>query len=174
MELFASLVIAMLAAWILEISNRTDRLTYYFAVAIVLAGGYFSFLGYINRSTAASEYHQVSTQVLGFMPLSEGESVGVKTSAGRFYISPSYLSKDEREAILSTEWSARPADIWLGTSGGTDVKGLKMTGLEIDRFRSAAIDGEFYRRLVNVGFMISGFGVFLFVLHYSIPTRPLW
>ncbi len=166
MSILTLTIIGILVPLVAAILNRDERRYYYFAVCIVLAGGGLSFLGYTKKSSSAAEYRHVSTQVLAFVPLQDPELVGVITSAGEYYISPSYLSKEKREAILSTEWSARPADIWLGSSHGTDVKGLKTDGLEIDHFRSAAIDSEFYRRLVNVGFMISGVGIFLFMLHY--------
>lgn len=169
MSILTHTIIGILVPLVQAILDCDKRLSYYFAVGIVLAGACLSFWGYTKKSISAAEYHHVSAQVLAFVPLSEVESVGVRTSAAEYYISSSYLSKDEREMILSTEWSPRPADIWLGTSDGTDIKGLETTGLKIDRYLSAAIDSEFYRRLVNVGFIISGFGIFLFTLHHFTP-----
>lgn len=159
-------LIAFIVVSVTAILHRKGQTYYYFAVFVVIAGAFLSLWAYNNGSTKAADYFQISTQIYAFEQLEGLETVGVQTAAGKFFISSSYLSIQEREKVLAMELTSNPATIWLESAEASSVKGLISDDLQIDRFHVAAIDNESHRRLANVGFVISGVGIFLFFLHY--------
>lgn len=165
-------LIAIVVVSVTAMLDRSERRYYYFAVIVVIAGAFLSFWAFTNKSIEATSYFEISTQIYAFEQLEGVESIGVQTAAGKFFISSSYVSKKERERISAMELTSNPATIWLGSAEGSAVKGLISNDLQIDRFQVAAIDSESYRRLMNVGFIISVVGVFLFFLHHFTSAGP--
>ena len=144
---------------------------YYIAAMVVIAGALLSVWGYKNKTVTAEDYIEITTEVVGFGRLSGSDSLELYTSQGEYFVSSDHLTKQDLDAILSADWSPRQAVIWLESPGGSKVMGVQTKDLEIDRYQIAAFDRESYRRYMNVGFIISGVGVFLFILHYFTPDE---
>lgn len=166
MTIFTYSLIAFIVVSVLAFLDSDKRRFYYFAAFVIIAGVSLSLWGFKNTSITAEDYFRISTEIYAFEPRAEAESIGVRTAVGDLYISSSYLSKQDREKLLSVELTSNQAVIWLGREGSSNIKGFKMTSIELDPVKIAAIDSEFYRRLINVGIIVACVGLFLFVLNY--------
>jgi hypothetical protein len=144
---------------------------YYLAAAVVIAGALLSFWGYKNKAVTAEDYIEITTELVGFGRSSGSDSLELYTSQGEYFVSADHLTRQDLDAILSADWSPRQAVLWLESAEGSQVMGVQTKDLEIDRHQVAAFDRESYRRYMNVGFIISGVGVFLFILHYFTPDK---
>jgi hypothetical protein len=144
---------------------------YYIAAMAVIAGALLSFWGYKNKAVTAEDYIEITTELVGFGRSSGSDSLELYTSQGEYFVSADHLTRQDLDAILSADWSPRQAVIWLESPGGSQVMGVQTKDLEIDRYQVAALERESYRRFMNGGFIFSGVGVFLFILHYFTPDK---
>lgn len=144
---------------------------YYIAAMVVIAGALLSFWGYKNKTVTAEDYIEITTEIVGFGRSAGTDSLKLYTSQGEYFVSGDHLTRQDLDAILSADWSPRQAVIWLNESGSAQVMGIQTKNLEIDRYQIAAFDRESYCRYMNVGFIISGVGVFLFILHHFTPDK---
>lgn len=172
MAILTTVAIGFFVALISAFLGRGPCRFYYFAVGVVFCGMLLSLWGYQKKGESADQYVSISTQLLAF-ELEEGNGpLVVKTISREYFISPSYLTLEERERLASVDRRPSDATVWVAGEGSRTIKGLESSAVQIDRYNIVEIDSEFYRRLANVGFIISGLGVFLFVLRYFTPRTP--